>query len=146
MTPITSTTVTGFANAAAVSNLHAQKAQAAAELIRKDFEKWHTVEELAAMVGLTELQLQTAFKSVYGKTAGVYSREARLQYAHELLEQSDAPLRVVCEQVGYPDPSNFSVAFLRQFGYRPGVIRTASPKSRHPPDLLQSGEGKTEGT
>jgi len=106
-----------------VSLLHVQKAQAVEQIIRKDFEKWHTVEELATMVGLTELQLQTAFKSVYGKTAGAYSREARLKYAHEQLEQTDAPLRVVCEQVGYPDPSNFSVAFLKQFGYRPGEIQ-----------------------
>ena len=91
--------------------------------LRNDFEKWYTVEELGRLVGLSEWQLQRAFKAVHGQTVVSYSRVIRLQHAHTLLEQQDYPLRVVCEMVGYPDPSNFSHAFLKEFGYRPGVIQ-----------------------
>jgi transcriptional regulator GlxA family with amidase domain len=107
---------------------HLKKAQAAEQIIRADFEKWHSVEELAKLVGLKEAQLQAAFKAVYGLTVGVYSREMRLKHAHSILEKNDYPLRVVCEMVGYPDPGNFSYAFKKLFGYRPGeVIKNKNP-------------------
>jgi len=38
----------------------------------------------AKLAGLTKPELQTAFKSVYGKTVMLHVREARLQYAHAL--------------------------------------------------------------
>jgi AraC-like DNA-binding protein len=48
-----------------------------------------------------------------------------LQYAYEQLDQPDMPLRVICEMAGHPDSSNFSLAFWKQFGYRPGAVRTS---------------------
>jgi len=62
---------------------------------------------VAKLVGLTELELQNAFKLVYGKTVCLSAQEARLQFAHDLLKQSDAPLRVICEEVGLPGSQQF---------------------------------------
>ena len=90
-----------------VSAERRQQVAAAIELIRKDFQIWIPVTALAKMVGLSEWQLERAFKSLYNKTAIQYARGLRLQYAHDKLAKSDAPLRVVCEMVGYPDSSNF---------------------------------------
>lgn len=106
-----------------VSMRHVDKAAQVEDIIRKDFAVWHTVSGLADMVKMTEPELQTVFKAVHGKTVAVFTREARLQHAYDQLRKTDAPLRVICEMVGYPDPSNFSYAFLQFFGYRPGAVR-----------------------
>lgn len=125
------------AAACGITARHLKKAALAEQIIRKDFATWHLVPGLAAMVSLTELELQRAFRLAYGQTVACYTRQARLQYAHDLLEQTDAPLRVICEMIGYPDPSNFSTAFFKQFGYRPGRVRTS-------PGLLVKGREEKE--
>ena len=99
------------------------QAEKARKIITGDFEAFHTVEELAAKVGTTKHKLQKAFKYLYGQTVAEFSREARLEKGHQLLIQTTYPLRVVCEMVGYPDPSNFSVAFKKQYGFWPGEIQ-----------------------
>ncbi|MFT3932819.1 MAG: AraC family transcriptional regulator [Chitinophagaceae bacterium] len=109
-----------------VTDRHLKKAKQIEDYLTKDFSVLHSVKELADMVVLTELELQNAFKMLYGKTVSLYAREARLQYAHQQLAQTDQPLRVICELAGYPDPSNFSTAFVKQFGYRPGTVRNSA--------------------
>lgn len=107
----------------AFSSYDISAAQDARTIIMADFEAFHTVEQLARKVGLTENKLQQVFKHLYGQTVTTFSRAARLEKGHQLLEQTTFPLRVICEIVGYPDPSNFSVAFRKQYGYWPGKVQ-----------------------
>ena len=98
-------------------------AMEAKRIIVADFETMHTVEQLAKRTGITEAGLQAVFKYLYGTTVAQFSRQARLEEAHRILSTTTYPLRVVCLMVGYPDASNFSVAFKNQYGYWPGRIQ-----------------------
>ena len=118
--------VSALSNQISFSLIELELAQAVRKIITADFEQYHTVEQLARKVGTTEVRLQAAFKYLYGQTTGRFSREARLEKGRQLLAQSNHPLRVVCEMVGYADASNFSAAFKKQFGYWPGKIQKAN--------------------
>jgi len=93
------------------------------KIILSDFELYHTVEQLARMAGTSECKLQMTFKHLFGTTVSKFSRKARLEEGYRLLTDTNYPLRVICEMVGYPDPANFSVAFRKQYGYWPGYIQ-----------------------
>ena len=97
-------------------------------IIVSDFEIMHSVEQLAKLTGITEAGLQAAFKHLYGTTVAQFSRHARLEEAHRILSTTTYPLRVVCLMVGYPDASNFSVAFKNQYGYWPGRVQLEKRK------------------
>jgi AraC family transcriptional regulator, transcriptional activator of the genes for pyochelin and ferripyochelin receptors len=100
-----------------------QIAQRARELIDQDFEKFYTIKQLARLIGTNENKLKIAFKRLHGTTIFNYSIQARLQHAKLLLRQTDLTLQHIALAVGYPDASNFSVAFKRQYGYAPGYLK-----------------------
>ena len=100
-----------------------QKGEAAKKIIMEDFEQFHTIRQLARMVGTNEHKLKAVFRHLYGTTLFDYSRAARLQYARQLLLETDWTLQYVALAVGYPEASNFSVAFKQYFGYPPGALK-----------------------
>ena len=98
------------------------------KIILADFESYHSVEQLAKLVRLNEIKLQAAFKQLYGTTVFRFSLAARLTHSYHLLSTTDYPLRVICMMVGYDDPSNFSVAFRRHYGFWPGQLQKSKSK------------------
>ena len=121
--------VNSLLDAGACDPFELEKAAKVRDIILKDFEIYHTVEALAKMVRMAEMKLQLAFKQLYGTTVMNFSRDARLEKGFELLTTTDYPLRVVCMMVGYDDPSNFSCAFKKKYGYWPGYIRKSAKQS-----------------
>ena len=100
-----------------------QKAEKVKEIIMQDFEKFHTLRQLARLAGTNEQKLKTAFKNLYGTSVFAYSRQARLNYAKQLLKETDWTLQHIALAVGYPEASNFSAAFKQHFGYAPGYLK-----------------------
>ena len=99
---------------------HAEKAK---QIILDDLSVYDTVEKLARKVGISEFDLQLAFKQRFGMTVGKFSKDERMKFAHDMLEKTGDILLSVALSVGYNDPGNFSVAFKNYYGYSPGYIQ-----------------------
>jgi AraC-like DNA-binding protein len=99
---------------------HAEKAK---QIILDDFSVYDTVEQVARKVGISEMDLQLAFKQCFGMTVGKFSKDERMKFAHNILETTNDILLSVALAVGYNDPGNFSVAFKNYYGYSPGSIQ-----------------------
>lgn len=76
-------------------------------------------EELAKKLHISESQVYRKLKAITGKSTAVYMRSIRLQYAKNLLLNSDKTVSEVAFDVGFNDPSWFSRAFKEEFGYSP---------------------------
>ena len=107
----------------AISEITIQRAETAKQLILGDFSRYDTVEQLARKVGISEPDLQLAFKQRFGMTVGKFSKDQRMSFAHSMLETTNDILLSVALSVGYNDPGNFSVAFKNYYGYSPGHIQ-----------------------
>ncbi len=106
-----------------ISEITIQRAEKAKQIILDDFSSYNTVEQLARKVGISEPDLQLAFKQRFGMTVGKFSKDQRMSFAHSMLETTNDTLLSVGLSVGYNDPGNFSVAFKNYYGYSPGHIQ-----------------------
>ncbi|MFD0576593.1 helix-turn-helix domain-containing protein [Dactylosporangium darangshiense] len=66
------------------------------------------------------------FTALTGRAPLSYLTWWRMTLAARLLRDSDAPLRVVAQRVGYASEFAFAAAFKRRFGIAPGRFRRAA--------------------
>lgn len=71
-----------------------------------------------------------------GVTLKQYIIDLRIQAAVQLLQQGDATVSQVAEQVGYQDCRHFSRVFKQRTGRAPGLFRRLSKNDPHSPDHL----------
>lgn len=76
-------------------------------------------EELAKKLLVSESQVYRKIKALTGKSTAIYIRSIRLQYAKDLLVNTDKTVSEVAFDVGFNDPSWFSRAFKKEFGFSP---------------------------
>jgi len=81
------------------------------------------VPELARLFGLNAKTINATFTEAYGMSVSRFIKERRLAWAHELLQNSQLPLREICSRLGFSQVSNFSNAFKDFFGYSPTILR-----------------------
>lgn len=74
---------------------------------------------LSESVGLGEKALNAGFRQLFGATIFEVLRNERLDHARLALEQSEVPIKVVADRVGYRHVSNFISAFTRRYGAPP---------------------------
>jgi signal transduction histidine kinase/CheY-like chemotaxis protein/AraC-like DNA-binding protein len=79
-------------------------------------------EDLAKKLLVSESQIYRKIKAITGKSTAVYIRSIRLQYAKDLLINTDKTVSEVAYDVGFNDPSYFSRVFKDEFGYSPSDI------------------------
>lgn len=79
--------------------------------------------ELARLVGLNDFKLKQGFRQLFNTTVFGYLHQERMQRAHQLLSAGEMSVLDVALAVGYASPSRFSVAFRRQFGINPSLVR-----------------------
>ena len=94
-----------------------------------------TLEELAQFTRMSRFHLARLFNTAFGESPVAYHRRLRLERGAELLRDTDAPLSVIAERVGYADQTAFSHAFRRHFGHSPRARdgnheKGAAPKDR----------------
>ena len=83
----------------------------------------HSLEDLAAQAGVTPSHFCRIFKKACGVSPHQYVMKARLDRAQELLSQSDTPLSLIAEALGFTSQSHFTRAFRQFTGRTPSEFR-----------------------
>ena len=81
------------------------------------------MEELATQNGCSIRTLNTEFSTEYGQPVSAFLIEYRFKLAHDAVQQTTIPLKILAEQLGYSHVNHFSTAFRKKFGYAPGYLR-----------------------
>ena len=82
-----------------------------------------SVEDLAADMGLSRVQLYRKVKALTGSTPIDLLRKARLAQARRLLLESTQTVSEIAYQVGFASPSYFTKCYKDEFGTAPGDAR-----------------------
>lgn len=82
-----------------------------------------SVEDLAADMGLSRVQLYRKVKALTGSTPVDLMRKARLAKAQKLLQESSLTVSEIAYQVGFASPSYFTKCYKDEFGTVPGEAR-----------------------
>ena len=82
-----------------------------------------SVEDLAADMNLSRVQLYRKVKSLTGSTPVELLRTARLKRGYQLLLTTDKSVSEVAYQVGFTAPSYFTKCFKDEYGKLPGELR-----------------------
>jgi AraC-like DNA-binding protein len=89
---------------------------------RDPAEHW-TVEDLAKVAGLSRTTFSRRFTTLVGQPPLTYLTWWRLNTGARLLQDGDATLAMIANQVGYSSEFAFANAFRREFGVAPGRYR-----------------------
>lgn len=79
-------------------------------------------EDLAKKLLISESQIYRKIKAITGKSTAVYIRSIRLQFAKELLINTNKTVSEVAYEAGFNDPSWFSRVFKDEFGFSPSSL------------------------
>lgn len=105
--------------------LNARLAAAIAVVLQRPQDE-HTVDSLAATVGMSRARFCHHFSSAYACSPKAFVQSARLASAARLLKGSDLPVKSVAASVGYASRSHFSRAFHHKYGLDPSAFRQGS--------------------
>ena len=93
-----------------------------------------SLDQLAALVGVSGRQLNRLFGRHLGVSAMAYCRKLRLEKSRQLLRASPLNLTQIALSTGFAGSSHFSSSFRSAFGATPGSVRRqAGPP---PPDKI----------
>jgi YesN/AraC family two-component response regulator len=84
--------------------------------------------DLANYLGFSPSYLSILFKKETGNTLSDYIKEERIAFAKRLLKQTNLPIGVISENVGYESLAYFSSVFRQHVGYTPREYRNNSIK------------------
>lgn len=93
----------------------------------RDISRSASLDELSSIAGLSLSQFKALFKKETGKSPGEYLRDLRMEKAKALLVNTDYPIGLVAELVGYTDASAFTHRFSSHFGFPPRNLRKEYP-------------------
>ena len=82
-----------------------------------------SVEDLAADMNLSRVQLYRKVKAVTGSSPVELLRTARLNRAYQLLLTTDKSVSEVAYIVGFTAPSYFTKCFKEEYGFVPGDVK-----------------------
>lgn len=85
-----------------------------------------SLERLAAHCGLSASRLGHLFRDQLDASPRSYSEKIRLDFAQDLLRQTNLSVTEVAAEVGFDDPLYFSRRYRRMFGRAPGLAREFS--------------------
>lgn len=94
----------------------------AARYIRGNYS--HTrISDVVKYVGLSRSHFSSLFKKIMLMSPQEYLMQVRMNKGKELLMETDAPIYVVAQEVGYDDQLTFSKVFKKKFGLSPEQFR-----------------------
>jgi AraC-like DNA-binding protein len=91
--------------------------------IRGNLDEECTLEQLASIANLSISHFKVEFKKQTGSSPGEYLIAQRMEKARALLNNTDFPVQIIADCVGYRCPSAFSRRFSAYFGEPPSKYR-----------------------
>jgi transcriptional regulator of acetoin/glycerol metabolism len=82
-----------------------------------------SIEQLAAVAGLSAFHFARAFKQSEGTTPHEYLVDRRVAHACALLKETDTPLSEIALASGFADQSHFARQFKKRVGISPRLFR-----------------------
>lgn len=83
----------------------------------------HTLESLAQTFYISPSYLSRIFKQITGLQFRDYLQSIRIREAKRLLRDTNLPMNVISDQIGFTHTSNFNVIFKKVTGQTPGKYR-----------------------
>lgn len=93
--------------------------QSVVDFVSVSFHSDITLKDLAAQFSINPSYLSTLFKKELGKPFTEYITEKRMDFAVQLLTQTDLPVGTIAVECGIPDNNYFSRLFKAQLGMTP---------------------------
>lgn len=100
----------------------------AALLIEREMENPRTIPELCREIGLNQNKLQSGFQLIFNTSVNEYIHKERLKKAMYLLNNTNASMREIMEQIGLNSQSYFSKIFKIAYGCSPSEFRKIHKK------------------
>lgn len=91
--------------------------------IRDEPDARHSLDTLAALVGMDVRRFTGAFREAFGHSPWQYVLRARLDAAARMLCSGDHSVTEIALATGFATPSHFATAFSRRFGVAPSSWR-----------------------
>jgi AraC-like DNA-binding protein len=82
-----------------------------------------SIQNMADHFGMSQAQFSHLFKQARDITIFDFVNHLRMERAKQLLLESDEPLSLIVQKIGYSDVSSFVRKFKNMFGTTPGVYR-----------------------
>ncbi len=108
----------------------AQLAKQAAVYLSEHMERHVTISELSKAFHISQTQLKSVFKTVYGVPICSYMRIQKMQQAAQLLIHTERGVGEIACEFGYSNPGKFGAAFQKIMGETPAEYRKAHRKQR----------------
>jgi AraC-like DNA-binding protein len=99
------------------------KISKALKLIHVAPEKNWTLNSLSSEAGLSRTLFANRFRDMVGETPLAYITSWRILKAKQMLEQTDEPVGMIAEKVGYSSEAAFNRVFKKRVSQTPGVYR-----------------------
>jgi len=105
--------------------------------IEQNFDTPLTVERIAREVCLSPSRLSHLIKERYNLTLGDYIVRTRIEKSKQMLSNTDMPISMIAQEVGYPDQSYFTKVFKKVEKCTPAKFRREGLKHFGPPKITR---------
>lgn len=96
------------------------------DYIHASFQQDLSIDDLAAIAGLSPYHFIRKFKAAFNETPHSYLRELRIKRACELLKYTDLPITEICYEIGFQSLGSFSSLFQKMKGLSPRQYRQSN--------------------
>lgn len=104
-------------------SMHTYKLRRLRTLISDNPEKWWTVEEAAAFIGVSRSRFFVLYKECFEHSFNSDMARVRIQKSRALLRSTDLSIADIAYSLGYKSPKFFYRQFKEQMGISPGEYR-----------------------
>lgn len=93
------------------------------KLVRENFKSHLKIKEYAAMLAVSERALQKNVESILGKTPKQFVQDHMLLESKRLLVHEKKSIKEISYELGFDEPSNFTIFFRGQLGLSPSEFK-----------------------
>ncbi|MBU2996467.1 AraC family transcriptional regulator [Cellulophaga baltica] len=93
------------------------------QTINNNIHKNYTIQEIGEDFGVTGNTLNKDFTRIFGCSINEYSKQEKMLFAKNLLENSEKLIYQIAEETGYKNATHFTAAFKRMYGTTPKEYR-----------------------
>lgn len=101
-----------------------EKLKQAKEILLSDIQHPPSLTALGRQTGLNEFKLKSGFRMLFNNSVFGYLRDHRLQYARQLIHDSQLSMTEIAYETGYSTLPHFSNEFRKKFGTNPSKLRS----------------------